>query len=32
MSEAIRRVAADHDYSIDERMIAHVDVWLPGCA
>lgn len=28
MSEAIRRVA-DHDYSIDERMIAHVDVWLP---
>ena len=19
-----------HDYSIDERMIAHVDVWLPG--
>ena len=29
MSEAIRRVA-DHDYSIDERMIAHVDVWLPG--
>lgn len=29
MSEAIRRVAA-HDYSIDERMIAHVDVWVPG--
>lgn len=29
MSEAIRRVA-DHDYSIDERMIAHTDVWLPG--
>ncbi|MBM6699096.1 NAD kinase [Bifidobacterium pullorum subsp. saeculare] len=29
MKEAIRRVA-DHDYSIDERMIAHVDVWLPG--
>lgn len=29
MSEAIRRVA-DHDYSIDERMIAHVDVWIPG--
>ena len=29
MGEAIRRVA-DHDYSIDERMIAHVDVWLPG--
>ena len=29
MSEAIRRIA-DHDYSIDERMIAHVDVWLPG--
>ena len=29
MSEAIRRVA-EHDYSIDERMIAHVDVWLPG--
>lgn len=21
---------AEHDYSIDERMIAHVDVWLPG--
>lgn len=31
MSEAIRRVA-EHDYSIDERMIAHVDVWLPGSA
>ena len=31
MSEAIRRVA-DHDYSIDERMIAHVDVWLPGAS
>ena len=29
MSDAIQRVAA-HDYSIDERMIAHVDVWLPG--
>ncbi len=29
MSEAIRRVA-EHDYYIDERMIAHVDVWLPG--
>ena len=29
MSEAMRRVAG-HDYSIDERMIAHVDVWLPG--
>lgn len=29
MSEAIRRIA-DHDYSIDERMIAHADVWLPG--
>lgn len=29
MSEAIRRVA-EHDYSIDERMIAHVDVLLPG--
>ena len=29
MADAIRRVA-DHDYSIDERMIAHVDVWLPG--
>ena len=31
MAEAIRRVA-DHDYSIDARMIAHVDVWLPGAA
>ena len=31
MREAIRRVAT-HDYSIDERMIAHVDVWLPGVA
>lgn len=30
-SEAIRRVA-EHDYSIDERMIAHVDVWLPGAS
>ena len=29
MTDAIQRVAA-HDYSIDERMIAHVDVWLPG--
>ncbi len=29
MSEAIKKVA-DHDYSIDERMIAHADVWLPG--
>ncbi|MEE8737084.1 NAD kinase [Bifidobacterium subtile] len=29
MSEAIQRVA-DHDYSIDERMVAHADVWLPG--
>lgn len=28
MSEAIKRVA-DHDYSIEERMIAHADVWLP---
>ena len=31
MSDAIRRVA-DHDYLIDERMIAHVDVWLPGAS
>ena len=31
IDEAIRRVA-EHDYSIDERMIAHVDVWLPGAA
>ena len=23
---------AEHDYSIDERMIAHVDVWLPGAS
>ena len=29
MDEAIRRIAT-RDYSIDERMIAHVDVWLPG--
>lgn len=29
IEEAIARVAA-RDYSIDERMIAHVDVWLPG--
>ncbi|WP_240542270.1 NAD kinase [Bifidobacterium felsineum] len=29
IDEAIRRVA-EHDYNIDERMIAHVDVWLPG--
>ena len=29
IDEAIRRIAT-HDYSIDERMIAHVDVWLPG--
>lgn len=29
MSEAIQRVA-DHDYSIDERMVAHADVWMPG--
>ena len=29
MSEAIRRIA-EHDYSIDERMIAHTDVYLPG--
>jgi NAD+ kinase len=29
MSEAIGRVAS-HDYSIDERMIAHADIWLPG--
>lgn len=29
MSEAIRRIA-EHDYYIDERMIAHADVWLPG--
>ncbi|MEK0306724.1 NAD kinase [Bifidobacterium favimelis] len=29
IGEAIRRVA-DHDYSIDERMVAHVDLWLPG--
>ncbi|MCH4158658.1 MAG: NAD kinase [Bifidobacterium minimum] len=29
MAEAIRRVA-EHDYSLDDRMIAHVDVWLPG--
>lgn len=31
MKEAIRRIH-DHDYSIDERMIAHVDVWLPGAS
>ena len=31
MDEAIRRIA-ERDYSIDERMIAHVDVWLPGAA
>lgn len=29
IKDAIRRVA-DHDYTIDERMVAHVDVWLPG--
>ncbi len=29
IDEAIRRIAT-HDYSIDERMIAHVDVRLPG--
>ena len=29
--EAIHRIAV-HDYSIDERMIAHVDVWLPGAS
>lgn len=29
IGEAIRRVA-DHDYSIDERMVAHVDLWIPG--
>lgn len=29
MDEAIARIAA-RDYTIDERMIAHVDVWLPG--
>ncbi|KAB8295542.1 NAD kinase [Bifidobacterium avesanii] len=29
LSDAIRRVA-EHDYSVDERMIAHVDVTLPG--
>ena len=27
--DAIRRIA-ERDYNIDERMIAHVDVWLPG--
>lgn len=27
--DAIRRIA-ELDYNIDERMIAHVDVWLPG--
>ncbi len=26
--DAIRRIA-ERDYNIDERMIAHVDVWLP---
>ena len=31
ISEAIRKLA-DHDYSIEERMVAHVDVWLPGAA
>ncbi|MCI1868007.1 NAD kinase [Bifidobacterium crudilactis] len=29
MSEAMGKIAA-HDYSIDSRMIAHIDVWLPG--
>ena len=29
MSEAIQRIA-DRDYSIEERMIAHTDVWMPG--
>lgn len=28
LEEAIRRIC-DHDYRIDERMVAHVDVWLP---
>ena len=30
MSEAISLDRRLTDYSIDERMIAHVDVWLPG--
>ena len=29
--EAIHRIA-EHDYSIEERMIAHVDVWLLDAA
>ncbi|RBP99523.1 NAD kinase [Bifidobacterium xylocopae] len=29
IGEAMRRVA-DHDYSLDERMVEHVDLWLPG--
>ncbi|EIK87844.1 inorganic polyphosphate/ATP-NAD kinase [Gardnerella vaginalis 6119V5] len=29
IDEAIRRIA-NKDYSIDRRMEAHVDVWLPG--
>ncbi|NEG70251.1 NAD kinase [Bifidobacterium choloepi] len=29
MEEAIRRVV-DRDYSVEERLTAHVDVWLPG--
>ncbi|BDR54750.1 NAD kinase [Bombiscardovia apis] len=29
IGEAMSKVAA-HDYSIEERMVAHVDLWLPG--
>ncbi len=29
MSEAIHRIA-DRDYSIEDRMVAHADIWLPG--
>lgn len=29
LEEAIRRIC-ERDYLIDERMVAHVDVWLPG--
>ncbi|KFI40089.1 ATP-NAD kinase [Bifidobacterium actinocoloniiforme DSM 22766] len=29
IEEAMKRVA-DHDYSLDERMVEHVDLWLPG--
>lgn len=29
IAEAIAKVA-ERDYSIDERMVAHVDLWLPG--